>query len=288
MTLDLDAQIEELEKNFANGLYRKFHFYVNKSRNKEFVAATLIYKYLDFYYNNFSDTDFKKYLIDTLSKYYEIGYPIGNGIEDVKLEGKSLLKEYNREENIQVKDLILQPEDIIIMKNEKTILRYFAKYTGFQIFLLYLKKGYNDLFDEMMQKIVSSVKFESGEHFLEELYSLAPFDREIPFELTTSYVKTAPSDVRPSLNPIAWKNTNETEFLQFVYSMYYAGAIDNHGQGITKLVETMAQLFSFKLSDHWQSKLSHSINRSKMDYEPAIIKTIRRGYAKLAEERTRK
>ena len=283
--MNLDTYFDQIEPLYAKTLYKKFYKELNKARNKEKVLNTLIGGEIFGYYLCFKNTPFTEYLIDKLYYNYELGKPLEEELADILEYGVDIKTMFDAQTDPKAKRKIMHDQDLRIMKSEKTIIRYFAKYTALQCFMLYLKKEFPQQYQkEFEERNIGKIKSS------EIKYSHHPFEREL------SFFKDIPQN-KPLLSntesieynsPITWLNTNETEFVQFVYSLYYAGAIENNNEGITKLVETMAQQFNITLSANWQSNLSNSLSRAKTGYVPQIIKTITKGFEKLCEERGRK
>lgn len=82
--------------------------------------------------------------------------------------------------------------------------------------------------------------------------------------------------------PVKWtsKKDNKTEFVQLIYGLHKAGLI-NEGKGeITKIVESLAEVFKIDLGKGWQANHSSSIHKAKNNYEPAIFENIKAAYKK--------
>lgn len=283
--MNLDTYFDQIEAIYAKTLYKKFYKKLNQARNKEKALETMIEGEMFGYYLCFKNTPFTEYLIDKLYYNYELGMPLEEELADILEYGVDVKAMFDEQTDPEAKLKIMHDDDLKIMKSEKNVIRYFAKYTALQCFMLYLKKE----FPQQYQKGFDENKIGKGKS-AEIKYSHHPFERELTFFTNVSQNNTTQSIVAPTEynSPIVWLNTNETEFVQFVYSLYYAGAIENSNEGITKLVETMAQQFNISLSANWQSNLSNSLSRAKTGYVPQIIKTITKGFEKLCEERGRK
>lgn len=283
--MNLDDYFDQIEPLYAKTLYKKFYNELNKARNKEKALETLIEGDMFGYYYCFRDTHFTEYLIDKLYYNYELGKPLEEELADILEYGVDIKAMFDKETDPEEKQKIMHDKDLKIMKSEKSIIRYFAKYTALQCFMLYLKKEFPQQYQRGFENnnIGKSKSSEIN-------YSHHPFEREFTFFTDASQNNPLLSNTEAIEynSPIRWLNTNETEFVQFVYSLYYAGAIENNNEGITKLVETMAQQFNITLSANWQSNLSNSLSRAKTGYVPQIIKTITKGFEKLYDERSRK
>ena len=283
--MNLDTYFDQIEPLYAKTLYKKFHKELNKARNKEKALETLIEGDMFGYYYCFRDTHFTEYLIDKLYYNYELGKPLEEELADILEYGVDIKAMFDKETDPEKKLKIMHDKDLKIMNSKKSIIRYFAKYTALQCFMLYLKKEFPQQYQRGFENnnIGKSKSSEIN-------YSHHPFERELSFFTDTSQNHSVLSNTESTeyTSPIVWLNTNETEFVQFVYSLYYAEAIENNNEGITKLVETMAQQFNISLSANWQSNLSNSLSRAKTGYVPQIIKTITKGFEKLYDERSRK
>ncbi len=283
--MNLDTYFDQIEPLYAKAFYKKFYKELNKARNKEKALEILIAEDMFGYYVCFKNTPFKEYLIDKLFYNYELGLPLSDCLYDIQAYGVHIQVQSEITTDHEQKPRLAYNDDSKLIKSEKNILRYFAKYTALQCFLFHLKKEfpqqYQTGFENNNIGIVRSIEINYSHH---------PFERELSFFTNIPQNNTLLSNTEPTEynSPIVWLNTNETEFVQFVYSLYYAGAIDNNNEGITKLVETMAQQFNITLSANWQSNLSNSLSRAKTGYVPQIIKTISKGFEKLCEERGRK
>lgn len=266
--MNFDAYIEECEKRFVPILKKNFKARIDKARNKEKALQDFVKLQLTSYYLCFKQTEYRRYLIDGLFPDYELGYDLEYKIKDILEFGRFLQSIEDR----------MDENDVRLNRSEKTIARFFAKYTSFQMFVQYLQKEYPEIYEAFKEEEEENLKREA------DRISHLPFERELPVKAGES-AATSPLYFTTG---IRWQKNNETEFVQMVYCLFHAGVLDNQGKGVTKLVEEMAALFHYTLSPHWQSNLSNSIGRAKMDYQPAIIKTIQKGFEKLIEERNRK
>jgi len=79
---------------------------------------------------------------------------------------------------------------------------------------------------------------------------------------------------------IKWTGSreNRNEFVQLIYGLHSSGFINNGKGEITKIVESLANIFDIDLSKNWQSNHSSSIHKSKNDYEPKIFNNIKDAY----------
>lgn len=283
--MNFDTYFIRIEPLYAKTLYKKFYKRLNQARNKERALDSLIGGEILGYYLCFRNSPFTEYLVDKLYDNYELGNPLSEELADILEYGVDIKAMFDAETDPEKKRKIMHGSDLKIMSSEKNIIRFFAKYTALQCFMLYLKKE----FPEHYQKNFEEYNIGKSES-TEVKYSHLPFERELTFftDESSKHSTQAITETNVYSSPVVWVNANETEFVQFVYSLYYAGAIDNNNEGVTKLVETMAQQFNFALSANWQSNLSNSISRAKTGYVPQIIKTITKGFEKLCEERARK
>jgi len=86
--------------------------------------------------------------------------------------------------------------------------------------------------------------------------------------------------------PLEWtgEKGNKNEFVQLVYGLYKAGLINNGKGEITKIVETLAEVFSLELGNNWQSNLSASIHNSKSGSNPPVFGKLRLAFEKYAKD----
>lgn len=93
-------------------------------------------------------------------------------------------------------------------------------------------------------------------------------------------------EIKKQHHPIVkWTGTkdNKNEFVQLVYGLYQAGYI-NEGKGeITKIVETLSDVFNIPLGENWQSNHSASIHKVKNDYQAPIFRKIQEAYQQYTE-----
>ena len=253
--MDLDKYLDDRETLFLSIIKSKFNNRIEIARNREKALETYIKGNFIEYFYCFKDSQLKRFLINTLYDDYELGNRIENSVKQVLKHAHNYsFGEDNIEENNR------------IVKNQKTIIRFFAKYTAYQRFILFIENNFPEYYKLAKKEYTLALS--------KEEISDAPFKRDIPF-----------LDKNNTISSITWQKTNETEFVQMVYSLYYAGALNNKDRSVTKLVVELASLLNFSLSNHWQSTLSNSITRANMDYKPTIIKTIEKGFEKLKQNR---
>jgi hypothetical protein len=94
------------------------------------------------------------------------------------------------------------------------------------------------------------------------------------------------------ISPITWTNTNNNDFVRFIYGLYHAGFINNGEGEITKTVEQTAALFNVKLGKNWQSNFTKSKHDRNADYDHGSffdkIKTAFLTYLQQATEKRNK
>lgn len=80
--------------------------------------------------------------------------------------------------------------------------------------------------------------------------------------------------------PFHWTGTkdNKNEFVQLIYGLYKAKLLNNGEGEITKIVESLAQIFKVDLSPNWQANLSASIHKSNNGYNPQVFDKINKAY----------
>lgn len=88
-------------------------------------------------------------------------------------------------------------------------------------------------------------------------------------------------------NIVKWtgsKEDNKNEFVQLVYGLHKAGFL-NKGKGeITKIVESLSEVFGIDLGKNWQSNHSASIHKAKHNYEPPIFQKVKNAYQEYTEK----
>jgi RteC protein len=101
-------------------------------------------------------------------------------------------------------------------------------------------------------------------------------------------VKSESNEAAQKQGDLNWLKNNETEFVQFVYALHYAGYISNQDNTVTKLVAQMAKAFNLQLGNNWQSNFSKSINERNADYLPNIFANIQQGFTKYRDSQINK
>ena len=86
---------------------------------------------------------------------------------------------------------------------------------------------------------------------------------------------------------LKWAKENETEFVQFVYSLFEGGYIKGNDEkiGITKIVEIFAKQFNFKIGKNWHINHSSSIHKRNRDYVPPIFDDLKKSYQTFQDKR---
>lgn len=85
-------------------------------------------------------------------------------------------------------------------------------------------------------------------------------------------------NVPMQISSLRWKGDKSTEFVHLIYALHRAGYITNDSNEVTKIVETAAQLFNFKLATNWQSNLSKSYLNTNNDFEPSIFSKLKKAF----------
>jgi hypothetical protein len=85
---------------------------------------------------------------------------------------------------------------------------------------------------------------------------------------------------------IKWTSNkvNKNDFVQIIYALHKAGKINNGKGEITKIVETLAEVFNIKLGENWQGNHSKSIHKRKKTYEVPIFTEIESAYKQYEAE----
>ena len=73
-----------------------------------------------------------------------------------------------------------------------------------------------------------------------------------------------------------WLGQNETEIIQLFYALIECGRLEKKGK--IKMVESIADFLGFKLTDDWNSKLSHAVHRSNDDTKPSVFDEMKNGW----------
>jgi len=83
------------------------------------------------------------------------------------------------------------------------------------------------------------------------------------------------------------KSDNKNEFVQLIYALHKAGFINNGKGEITKIVESLSEVFGIELGKNWQSNHSASIHKAKHNYEPPVFKKIKEAYKEYTSDLVR-
>jgi RteC protein len=87
-------------------------------------------------------------------------------------------------------------------------------------------------------------------------------------------------DTQIEKDKLTWKGRNETEFVQFAYSLFHSNLLKNENDQITKFVPLLAQAFNLELGNNWIDNHSKSVKKRNTDYKPEIFDTLKSGYDK--------
>lgn len=79
---------------------------------------------------------------------------------------------------------------------------------------------------------------------------------------------------------LKWTSSKDikNEFVQLIYGLHQAGFINNGTGEVTKITETLAEVFGLDLGKNWQSNHSSSIHKANSDYEPQVFDKIKQAY----------
>lgn len=85
---------------------------------------------------------------------------------------------------------------------------------------------------------------------------------------------------------VQWTSPKDTknEFVQLIYGLHQAGFINNGTGEVTKITETLAEIFGLDLGKNWQSNHSASIHKAKNNYQAPVFDKIKEAYGKYTNE----
>lgn len=247
MKQDLDSVFHKLLERYYVSIEQKCKSRISQAHSPEFVYEEIRQEVMAI--NGFLWKErHRKNLLEAFGKRYKRGEAVEKIIGGVKKEFKEELSAivFNTDgEGVKTEPFTEQEENFlkIFLPNDKEMMRY-----------LIASMTYSEISSKLMG-------------FLEEIK------------------KGKQLSVKPNIKyAIKWtgKKDNRNEFVQLIYGLHKAGLLNNGKGEITKIVETLAEVFDVKLSSNWQSNLSKSIHNSNVNYEPAIfeeIKTAFNGYS---------
>jgi hypothetical protein len=84
---------------------------------------------------------------------------------------------------------------------------------------------------------------------------------------------------KSEIEKLHWGGSEQTEFVQLIYSMIESGYItDKDKIGKYKIVQRFARFFNFPLNKNWEDNLSSSIHDRNNDYVPEIFRRLKSGW----------
>ncbi|MFZ5552904.1 MAG: RteC domain-containing protein [Bacteroidota bacterium] len=145
--------------------------------------------------------------------------------------------------------------------------------------------------EQVTEKELRMRKFAADErelirHFIRSItYSeLSTHLSDLLKELNSEEKSTEKKSTAPVVKWTGTKEENKNEFVQLVYALHKAGFI-NKGKGeITKIVESLSDVFGVELSKNWQSNHSASIHKAKHNYEPPIFNRLKEAYLEYTDK----
>ena len=241
---------QEIEKKFLDLIYTKFQHKIRISRNKELVENELIEKHLIKYFYCFTLNPLRKKILDNFMYYYERGTSIDYAIENII-----------KERNNHLKYEITFIDDFFESANEKKLIRFFAKFTAYQLFIDFLRKDYKELYDKYEEKLVKRVKESQNEPI-----SPIPFYRRDENTLGKMDIES-----KSSASKIVKWSGDKIDFIKLVYGMHNAKILDDGNGQITNMVENLAPIFGIKLNKGWQANFSNNKNYGNKGYNHKAI-----------------
>lgn len=96
---------------------------------------------------------------------------------------------------------------------------------------------------------------------------------------TPSYLNKEEKIPNPK-SGLKWTSSKDikNEFVQLIYGLHQAGFINNGTGEVTKITETLAEVFGLDLGKNWQSNHSASIHKANSDYQPQVFDKIKQAY----------
>lgn len=247
---------EELLNRYTKMVERNIEKRYNKAKDKEFVRKEIEREFALLNVIQVAG-EHKEKMVDTFLTYYKRG----ESVEEVllfirKVYGEDVKDEldFRKVENGVSLPIYISDEEKELrgfVMNEKKLKHFFVRFLAFI---------------EIEKNIISI--FIKGD-ILPVLTKEIWIENEKATQINTN-------------NPVLIKWTgsreNRNEFVQLIYGLHSSGFINNGKGEITKIVESLANVFDIDLSKNWQSNHSSSIHKSKNDYEPKIFNSIKDAY----------
>lgn len=247
---------EELLNRYSIVVERNIEKRYNKAKDKEFVRKEIE---REFAFLNVVQVagEHKEKMVNTFVTYYKRGEKLeeilllirkiyGEDVKDEldfrKIENGISLPIYISDEEKELREFAMNP---------KKLKHFFIRYMAFTE----IEKNLSAIFikNDILPVLNKEIKFEN------EQAEQASINNSTLIKWTGS-------------------RDNRNEFVQLIYGLHSSGYINNGRGEITKIVESLANIFDIDLSKNWQSNHSSSIHKSKNDYEPKIFNSIKDAY----------
>lgn len=245
MVKDLNSVFEELLTRYTKAIENDYKSQYRKAKDKEFIVEELT-KGTDFIIEWEEVNSIKEKPLNTFSTMYKRGESITDIVAYIK-------NTYGNVEDIKPYKLIENGKKITLyLSDEEKALKKLA-------------------LDErkLLKILIRNTAY-----------------KEIKKKLRTLFGDTTSKNETKINSQIIWSGSekNKNEFVQLIYGLHQAGLINNGKGEVTKLTVQLAEIVGLDLGNNWQSNLSASIHKAKMEYQPPIFDKIKDGYLKYAEK----
>lgn len=245
MKKDLDQVFNELVSRYTKTIEKKYQSSYKRAKDKEFIKDELK-KATDFILDwTWLDTS-KGKLIEVFSKMYKRGDDMNEIIAHLRKVFGEIDDElpFKRIENGKKITLYLSEEDQALKK-------------------LALNER------KLLKLLIRDTTYRAIQKQLPSMFNEPESNSPTKINLLIKWTS---------------KKDNKNEFVQLIYGLHKAGII-NEGKGeITKIVESLAEVFKVDLGKGWQANHSSSIHKAKNNYEPPIFNKISEAYKLYMEE----
>ncbi len=254
--LNMKQTFEELLNRYSIMVERNIEKRYNKAKDKEFVRSEIE---REFAFLNVIQVagEHKEKMVDTFVTYYKRG----ENVEEVLLFIRKVYGEDVKDE-LDFRKVVNGVSLPIYISDEEKELREFV---------MNPKK--------LKHFFIRFLAFKEIEKNLRVLFIKSDILPSLTKEIQVENEKAAQASINNSAL-IKWTGSreNRNEFVQLIYGLHSSGFINNGKGEITKIVESLANIFDIDLSKNWQSNHSSSIHKSKNDYEPKIFNSIKDAY----------
>lgn len=245
MSKDLNHVFGELLNRYVKTIEKDYKERYKKAKDKEFIKDELK-KGTEFTIGWTSSTTEQGKLIKVFSEMYKRG-------EDMNQIIAFLRKEFGEVEDVKPYQLIEKGKKITLYLSEE---------------------------EKALKKLALNER-----KLLKFLIRNTAY-REIQKKFSTMFEEeSSPTKSKKINTTIQWTSAKDTknDFVQLIYGLHQAGFI-NKGKGeITKITETLADVFEIDLGKNWQSNHSASIHKAKSNYQPPVFTKIKEAYLKYAD-----